>query len=287
MAVTVLGFGGAEVGFGEAEQQIVDKLLNSALDAGLNVVDTAECYKNSEGLIGNAIGHRRGEFFLFTKCGHASGLEGTDWEPKMLEASIERSLSRLKTDCVDLVQLHSCSLEVLKSGSVIEVLQRAKEAGKTRYIGYSGDNEDALYAIESGAFDALQTSCNIADQHSIELLLPKAKAAGMGIIAKRPIANVAWKSEPPVDSYPRPYWDRLQELKYPFLSDPLDEAVSKALRFTLAQEGLCTAIVGTMNPDRWVSNAKLLEVGELSAAEVKAIRSRWLEIAKPDWLGKQ
>ena len=135
MMVSVLGFGGAEIGFRGATVNEVERLLGSALDAGLNVIDTAECYRTSEELIGQAVSHRRSDYYLFTKCGHAAGLPGRDWQPDVLEASIDRSLKRLKTDYVDLIHLHSCDLDVLKRGDVIEVLQRAKEKGKTRYIG--------------------------------------------------------------------------------------------------------------------------------------------------------
>jgi hypothetical protein len=99
------------------------------------------------------------------------------------------------------------------------------------------------------------------------------------------VANVAWKSEPAVGSYPRGYWDRLQVLGYPFLSADLQESVSIALRFTLAQPGVCTAIVGTKNPDRWLQNAKILELPDLPAEQIEAIRARWNETAQPDWDG--
>src|SRR5947207_1785090 len=98
MQVTVLGLGGAEIGFGEVEQSVVDEMLNQALDCGMNVIDTGECYKASEEKIGLAVGHRRDEYHLFSKCGHTSGLDGQDWEPDMLRKSIDRSLLRLKTD---------------------------------------------------------------------------------------------------------------------------------------------------------------------------------------------
>ncbi len=283
--VSVLGFGGAEIGFEDAPQPHVDQLLNSALDAGLNVIDTAECYANSEEKIGKAVSARRDDFYLFTKCGHSAGFEEPDWDPAMLAKQIDRSLQRLQTDHVDLVQLHSCSLELLQQGDVIEVLQRAKEAGKTRLIGYSGDRAEAKYAVECGLFDSLQTSINIADQRVLDENLVLAKAAGMGVIAKRPVANVAWKSEPPAGSYPRGYWERLQVLAYPFLSGDLQDAVSIALRFTLAQPGVCTAIVGTKNPNRWLQNARILEQPALSSSEVEAIRSRWQEVAAADWEG--
>lgn len=285
LEVSILGFGGAEIGFEGAQAATVETLLGSALDAGLNVIDTAECYADSEEKIGQAVGKRRDEFHLFTKCGHASGIDLPDWDPKLLEQSIDRSLQRLGTDRVDLVQLHSCSEEILRQGDVIAVLQKARDAGKTRFIGYSGDHTAALYAIECGAFDTLQTSLNIADQEPISLTLPKARAANMGVICKRPIANAAWKHTQNPGGYPQTYWERLQTLQYDFLADP-KQAAEIALRFTLSQPGTHTAIVGTTNPDRWHQNAELLAKGALSQAEIDAIRARWLEVGGDQWTGQ-
>ena len=73
MKVSALGFGGAEIGFEKAPVDTVARVLGDALDAGLNVIDTAECYLQSEELIGRAMASRRGEFLLFTKCGHPEG----------------------------------------------------------------------------------------------------------------------------------------------------------------------------------------------------------------------
>lgn len=72
LEVSVLGFGGAEIGFEQASETTVKELLSAALDQGLNAIDTAECYVNSEALIGRAIASRRQDFYLFTKCGHKS-----------------------------------------------------------------------------------------------------------------------------------------------------------------------------------------------------------------------
>src|SRR6266498_4356456 len=129
-------------------QYTPERLLNTALDDGLNVIDTAECYGLSEEFIGRTVSHRRHEYYLFTKCGHAAGLEFPDWHPRLLEKSIERSLRRLRTDYLDLIQLHSCSQDVLRRGDVISVLQHARQAGKVRYLGYSGDNQNALSALQ-------------------------------------------------------------------------------------------------------------------------------------------
>lgn len=194
LQVSVLGFGGAEIGFENATPEAVDHLLGEALDAGLNVIDTAECYMESEDLIGRAVSSRRSEYYLFTKCGHADGFDLPEWDPTLLEQSIDRSLCRLRTDYLDLVQLHSCSEDDLRRDDLIEVVVRTREADKTRYIGYSGDSHAALYAINCGVFDTLQTSVNIADQEAIDLTLPRALERGVGVIAKRPIGNVVWKS---------------------------------------------------------------------------------------------
>ncbi len=126
MRVSVLGFGGAEIGFEKAAAQTVAELLHSALDAGLNIIDTAECYLQSEELIGQAVSSRRKDFYLFTKCGHPDNPGVEDWRPSSLSASIERSLKRLRTDHVDLVQLHSCSEAELRKGDVIGALEDAR-----------------------------------------------------------------------------------------------------------------------------------------------------------------
>ncbi|HEX8141599.1 MAG TPA: aldo/keto reductase [Pyrinomonadaceae bacterium] len=287
MEVSVLGFGGSEIGYEHAELKTVERLLRSALDAGLNCIDTAECYLESEELIGRAVSERRDSYHLFSKCGHAAGFDAPDWDARMLAQSIDRSLQRLRTDHLDLMQLHSCTKEVLQQGDVIEVLQRAREAGKTRFIGYSGDSQDALYAVECGAFDTLQTSINIADQEAIELTVPRARQRGMGIIAKRPIANAVWKSRTkPASDYVLPYWERLNKLRYDFLEGDLRDAISRALRFTLSIEGIGTAIVGTTKPERWRENAELLRVGPLPPDEFDAIRRRWKEVAEEDWSGE-
>ncbi len=286
LEVSALGFGGAEIGFQNASLETVERLLGSALDAGLNVIDTAECYAGSEELIGRAVSHRREHFYLFTKCGHASGLPYEDWDPQLLRESIDRSLIRLGTDRVDLVQLHSCSEELLRRGDVIAVLQEARDAGKTRFLGYSGDREAARYAVECGAFDTLQTSVNIADQQTISLTLPLALEKNVGVIAKRPIANAAWtKPEMPADDYAYPYWTRLQALNYDFLAAP--DAASIALRFTLAQPAVATAIVGTQNPERWLQNARMLDAGPLPPVQIAAIQARWQAAAQADWVGQQ
>jgi aryl-alcohol dehydrogenase-like predicted oxidoreductase len=287
MWVSALGFGGAEIGFEKATAGVVERVLGAALDAGLNVIDTAECYLESEELIGQAVGARRNDFHLFTKCGHFEGSYKEDWRPESLIKSIERSLQRLKTDRLDLVQLHSCSEPELRKGDVIAALQTARQRGYTRYIGYSGDGQAARYAIECGVFDSLQTSVSIADQEAIELTLPLARDRQLGVIAKRPIANGVWRyAQKPENTYIQPYWERLQKLAYDFLSGDPQQIGSTALRFTLSVPGVHTAIVGTSKPGRWLENASLLDAGPLPTQQFQAIRARWREIDDAAWVGQ-
>ena len=288
--VSALGFGGSEIGYQEVAQRTVDKLLGAALDSGINVIDTAECYANGEQLLGKSIAHRRAEVIIMTKCGHAPlNSEDPDWHPAMLSSSIDRSLKSLRTDHVDVMQFHSCSAATLRNDRVVDVLTRARDSGKTRFIGYSGDSDDALHAVEMGIFDTLQISLSIADQEAIDRVLPKARERGIGVIVKRPIANAAWRSgtKPPADWYTQPYWDRLQLLAYDFLLRDTETAISTALRFTLGTAGVSTAIVGTTRPERIAQNIGYASAGPLPPAEYDSIRARWRHVARPEWTGQR
>ena len=208
LEISRLGLGLAEIG----EKHSLDatettrELFDNALDVGINFLDTAACYGISEELVGAAASHRRSEFILATKAGHfVPRGEGEDWTAEVVTTSIERSLARMKTDYLDLVQLHSCSVEILERGEVIAALQQARDAGKTRFVGYSGDNQNAEWAVNSGLFDTLQTSFNLVDQRPRTRLLPSARKKGMGIIIKRPIANAVWGTSEDPNPYDNDY----------------------------------------------------------------------------------
>jgi aryl-alcohol dehydrogenase-like predicted oxidoreductase len=259
LVVSRLGAGLAEIGSADASQAA--KVLNAALDGGINFLDTAACYGNSEEWIGRSVSHRRDEFVLATKAGHVAGdYQGEAWTRQTILDSIDRSLDRMKTDRLDLVQLHSCGVEILERGEVIQALQDARQAGKVRYIGYSGDREAALWAIESGHFDTLQTSFNLVDQWPRLEVLPRAKARGMGVIIKRPIANATWGASTSAGGTRARYRDRAGKMADmgPIPSAP-EDPILLSLGFTLAHEEVDTAIVGTRNPEHMKSNIELAE----------------------------
>lgn len=270
LEITRLGLGLAEISRQERSKVVeeADRVLNAALDGGINFLDTAACYGRTEEIIGATVAHRRDEYILATKCGHTTddGDRGTPWtEHKSwtgaaVSESIDRSLRRLQTDHLDIVQLHSCDVAVLEHGEVIEALAQARDAGKTRFIGYSGDNAAARWAVDSGVFDSLQTSFNLVEQHArTKGLFEAAEARGMGVIIKRPVANGAWgKGRSPYE-YADEYFRRAQIMEGmgPLPQAP-EDPILLALGFVLAQPQVDTIIVGTHNPSHLASNVEMV-----------------------------
>ena len=288
LTISRLGAGLAEIGFELtlAEEAQAAQVLNTALDSGINFLDTAACYDISEEVIGRTIAHRRHEYILSTKCGHVTGgYEGEAWTAQAVRDSIERSLKRIKTDHVDVVHLHSCDLEVLERGKVIQELQEAKQAGKTRYIGYSGDNEAAEWAVKSNLFDVLQTSFNLVDQRARLWLFPEAINKGMGIIAKRPIANGVWAAPKNPSDYAAAYFERAQAMKAvgPIPLAP-ENGILLALGFVLAHEAVDTAIIGTRNPRHMQENIARVETALPIASEAVEELRRRFESMGQDWI---
>lgn len=281
-----LGVGLSEVGF-NLEMTDVDQardVINMALDNGVNFLDTAACYGISEELLGLVASQRRDEFVLATKAGHYLPRgEGEDWTYDLIISSIDRSLERMKTDHVDLVQLHSCTVEVLERGDVIRALQDAKVAGKTRFVGYSGDNENAKWAVTSGLFDTLQTSFNLVDQSARTNLFADVEAKDMGLIIKRPIGNAVWGADADpvpykhIPEYAAEYFRRAGVMveEGPLADNPKDR-IRLALGFTFAHPEVDVTIVGTQRPRHMQSNLEMVtQPLGVSEATVEDLHSRW------------
>ncbi|MBT7078752.1 MAG: aldo/keto reductase [Chloroflexi bacterium] len=285
-----LGIGLSEAGF-NLEMSDVDQvraIINQALDNGVNFLDTAACYGISEELLGVVASDRRDEYVLATKAGHFLPRgDGEDWTYDLVISSIDRSLELMKTDHVDIVQLHSCVIEVLERGDVIRALQDAKAAGKTRFIGYSGDNENAKWAVTSGLFDTLQTSFNLVDQSARTNLFADVEANDMGLIVKRPIGNAVWGA----DADPRPY-EHIPEYTMEYtrragvmgeaglLEDDPNDRIRLALGFTFAHPEVDVTIVGTQRPHHMKSNLEMVsEPLGVTEATVSDLHARWDKFA--------
>lgn len=281
-----LGVGLSEVGF-NLEMTDVDQardVINLALDNGVNFLDTAACYGISEELLGMVASERRDEFVLATKAGHYLPRgEGEDWTYDLVISSIDRSLERMKTDHVDLVQLHSCTVEVLERGDVIRALQDAKAAGKTRFVGYSGDNENAKWAVTSGLFDTLQTSFNLVDQSARTNLFADVEAKDMGLIIKRPIGNAVWGADADpvpykhIPEYAAEYFRRAGVMSEEgLLADNPNDRIRLALGFTFAHPEVDVTIVGTQRPHHMQSNLEMVaQPLGVSEATVEDLHARW------------
>lgn len=275
--VSAIGFGGGEIGDYNISDSEVDKLLNKTLDLGINLIDTARGYYSSEERIGKFISHRRDEFILSTKVGY--GIKGySDWTYDIILAGIDEALRIMKTDYIDIVHLHSCDINVLKKGEVIEALQKAKHVGKIRIAAYSGENDALEYAINSDKFDSIMTSVNICDQYSLNNLIPNAKMKNLGVIAKRPIANAPWRfNDRPFGNYAEEYWLRWKEMNLPEQEDWLDTF----LRFSVFAEGVDSVIIGTTNISHIKTNIEIIGKGPLQPNLVNQIKT----LFNKNWIG--
>ncbi len=116
LQVSPIGIGLAEIGkLSPDEKTGIETLLNTALDSGVNVLDTAALYGISEEMVGETVSGRRDEFVLATKCGQDDP-DRYPWTAESVQNDIETSLKRLQTDHVDILQLHSCPVDVLERG---------------------------------------------------------------------------------------------------------------------------------------------------------------------------
>jgi aryl-alcohol dehydrogenase-like predicted oxidoreductase len=294
LEVSVLGFGAAPAAFLHTERTRAAGVVNELLDAGVNLIDTAASYPGSEEFLGEFFSHRRKDFVLVSKCPEWGE---QNWTDEKITASIDRSLQRLRTDRIDVMLLHSCDLKKLEQGEAIGALAKAREAGKIRFAGYSGDNEAAGFAAAHPELAVLETSVNIVDQINLDMVLPVAKQHDVGVIIKRPLANAAWNDlatrEGIYKSYAKTYTERLAKLGLAPVDlgfpGPADRAWAEiALRFVLSFSEAHTAIAGTTNPDHARINLEDAHKGPLACDAVEKIRAAFRR-ADPDrnWSGQQ
>jgi aryl-alcohol dehydrogenase-like predicted oxidoreductase len=257
--VSALGLGAGSLGGDDVTEDAAEHLLHAAVDAGVTLFDTARSYGASEERIGRYLSHRRADVVLSSKGGY--GVEGVaDWTPEVLTRGIERALTLMKTDRIDVFHMHSCPQDVAMREDLLLALERAREAGKILAMGYSGEGEALAWAVRSGRFGAVQCSVNLFDQSSFEYVLPAAEHKGIGVIAKRPLANAVWRHR----EWPRGdhanYWERMQAMQL----DPGDlDWHELALRFSVFTPGVSSAIVGTSRVEHLLKDVAIVSKGPL------------------------
>ena len=279
LRVSLLGYGAGQLGSASLSDADAGRLLNKLVDQGITLIDTARGYGLSEERIGRHLKHRRHEIVLSTKVGY--GIPGySDWTYDCVRAGIDAALRRLQTDVLDIVHLHSCPRATLEDGASIQALEDAKRAGKLRIAAYSGENEALDWAVDSGRFGSVEHSLNICDQRVIDSALARSAARGLGVIAKRPVANAPWRyAECPKGEYAEEYWWRWNTMKLDTRNLSWQEY---ALRFTAFTPGVSSCIVGSTQLSHVLENISLLDAGPLDEDRVNAIRQSF-RMNDPGW----
>jgi len=278
--VTILGYGAMELRGQPRGPEITDedagRLLNAVLDGGINLIDTSPDYGRSEELIGSYVSHRRDEFFLASKCGCLLEIPADtpppyphDYSPKNVRADVEQSLRRLRTDRLDLVQVHmSPSVAVLEDNHTVETLRELQGEGKIRFIGMSGILPDLPGQIALDVFDAFQIPYS-AVQRDHEDLITEAADKGAGTLIRGGAARGAASEEKNWTTGPLTQAPGLGQRNWE--TSGIEDLIADAgigkqefiVRFTLSHPALSTTIVGTANPAHLASNIALAEKGPL------------------------
>jgi aryl-alcohol dehydrogenase-like predicted oxidoreductase len=237
LRVSALGLGCARIGGifqGDARGYL--DLLSAAYDAGITFFDTADMYSQgeSESLVGRAFAKQRHKVVIASKAGYVlpgqrrliarikpfvkplikalglkrsalpsavRGAPSQNFTSPYLRDAVEASLKRLRTDYLDLFQLHSPSAEAIARGEWVAACEELKRAGKIRYYGITVDNVEAgQAALQFPGISSLQFVANLLIEDKVEALLPTARERGLGVIARETLANgLLVKDEKDVD----------------------------------------------------------------------------------------
>jgi predicted aldo/keto reductase-like oxidoreductase len=197
LKVNPIGFGGIPIQ--RLSPQESGKVIKKALDMGINFFDTSRIYTDSEEKLGRIFSQpqykdKRETFIIATKTFSREG--------KPAAKDLETGLKLLKTGYIDLYQCHNIGNDedlqkILAPGSVLDVLQKAREKGKIRNIGITGHKPTMLMkALKAFDFDTVQVPLNYIEQACLEELVPYAKERGIGVIAMKPVGGGAFKHVP-------------------------------------------------------------------------------------------
>jgi len=185
MRVSEVGFGGIPISRLTLKEAV--ELVRHCFDLGLTLFDTANMYGDSESKLGQALKPVRDQVVLATKT--------LARDPETAVQHLKQSLKSLATDWIDLYQVHNISDQedldrVLAPGGVYEVLDRARDQGRIRFIGFSSHSpETALRAVRTGLFETLQFRFNFIEDGPLKELFPAAQEMGLGLIGMKPLGG--------------------------------------------------------------------------------------------------
>ena len=250
LAVSPLGLGTVKLGrnqgvkypegFTIPDDREASHLIALARDYGINLIDTAPAYGESEQRLGRLIKEQRHHWVICSKVGEEfeNGQSHFDFSADHTRRSIERSLSRLRTDVIDIVLVHSDGndLEVINNTGALETLERCKQEGLIRAFGVSTKTvAGGLLAAEQT--DCVMATCNLDYRDELPVI-ERCAALNKGVLIKKAFASG-------------------------HLCATGDDPVQRSMDFVLGQQGVGSVIVGTINPDHLVANVN---------AAIKSIR---------------
>ena len=266
LPTTVLGRTGLRVtrlGYGAGHRKPMNddqrkSILNAVVDAGINLIDTAGDYGNSEQLIGRYLSHRSREFYLATKCGCSDS--GHVWTRENLSRGLEESLRRAKAEYVSVMQLHNPTVAQCERGGLVDALLDMRRQGKVRWIGVSTTLPDLATFLQWGVFDVFQIPYSALERDH-EGWITRAAEAGAGIL----IRGGAALGEPGVGKGSPQVWRKLEAAKLDELRQEDESRTAFMLRFTLTHPHTHTAIVGTTSLDHLRENVEAVRRGPLTS----------------------
>lgn len=270
LSVSALGYGGMELRL--LDTSSANALLNTALDEGITYVDTSPEYPMSEYFIGKSIAHRRDEFVLATKC--CDNMTGVGplyvFDRKTILSNVEESLRLMKTDHIDVLQLHGVIPEYLPDGPMgeaMEAMRDMKKAGKVLHLGLTVCNKNpALYgfpsiygynsALRFAAWpdvEVIQLVYGALTRTSEEVIQKANDTYGTGMVARGIVKN-----------YTDIYDERYEVARLGELCEEGEGKHDFLIRFALSHPGVACSLIGTKDINHIRSNIVTARKGALA-----------------------
>jgi aryl-alcohol dehydrogenase-like predicted oxidoreductase len=284
--VTEIGMGCMSVG---TDESTAIPLIHEAMDRGINYFDTSDLYDDgrNEEIVGKALGQRRSEVILATKVGNrrVAGKEGWIWDPSKnyIKQAVKDSLKRLKTDYIDLYQLHGGTLDD-PIDETIEAFEELVQEGVVRYYGISSIRPNVIREyVKRSRMVSVMSQYSILDRRPEEEVLPLLEQNGISLIARGPVAKGVLtdqgrdKAAKGSADYSAEELLELREQLHALVQHSRS-LTHTALRYPLAHSAVAAVIPGASSVQQLLDNIQAEAASPLLPAECEAIR----KMSKPN-----
>ncbi len=262
--VSALGYGTMELG--KLDEASAVKILNQTLDEGINYIDTSPEYAMAEYYIGKAIAGRRDEYVLATKCGDNMTGIGPYYifDRKTILANIDESLRLMKTDHVDILQLHGVVPEYFKGDEfedVLDCLRGIRDAGKALHLGLSVCNRaPGDFGFPAGhGYNSILRFAPYPDIEVIQIVYGAMTRLSEKVIQEaKDRYDTGVVARGSIKKYdPQVYTERLKVAKLYELCEEGESETDFLIRYTMSHPGVAVSLIGTKNVEHLIENAKV------------------------------